>query len=69
MLSGTAKGARKQAAIEFLENTLANGPLPQTEINELATKKGIAERTLRSAKDELGIKSKRANNQWYWSLD
>ena len=69
LLSGTAKGARKQAAIEFLENTLANGPLPQTEINEIATQKGIAERTLRNAKDELGVKSKRMKNQWYWTLD
>ena len=69
LLSGTAKGARKQAAIEFLENTLTNGPLPQTELTELAKQKGISERTLRTAKDELGIKSKRANNQWYWSLD
>ena len=69
LLSGNAKGTKKQAAIDFLENTLANGPLPQTEINELAKQKGIAVRTLRSAKDELGIKSKRANNQWYWSLD
>ena len=69
LLSGNVKGQKKQTAIEFLENTLANGPLPQTEINELAKQKGIAVRTLRSAKDELGIKSKRANNQWYWSLD
>ena len=69
LLSGTDKGAKKQAAIEFLENTLANGQLPQTEIIELAKQKGIADRTLRTAKDELGIKSKRQNNQWYWSLD
>ena len=69
LLSGTAKGAKKQAAIEFLENTLANGQLPQTEIIELAKQKGIADRTLRTAKDDLGIKSKRQNNQWYWSLD
>ena len=69
LLSGAAKGAKKQAAIEFLESTLANGQLPQTEIIELAKQKGIADRTLRTAKDELGIKSKRQNNQWYWSLD
>ena len=69
LLSGTAKGARKQAAMEFLENILSNGPMPHTELTELAMQKGIAERTLRSAKDELGIKSKRKNNQWYWNLD
>ena len=69
LLSGTAKGAKKQAAIEFLENILANGQMAQTEITELAKQTGIADRTLRNAKDELGVKSKRANNQWYWSLD
>ena len=69
LLSGSAKGKKKQMAMEFLENILANGPLPQTEIDELATQKSIAERTLRNAKEELGVKSKRMNNQWYWTLD
>lgn len=69
LLSGTAKGAKKQAAIEFLENTLADGQMAQTELMELAKQKGISEKTLRNAKDALQIKSKRSNNQWYWSLD
>ena len=69
LLSGTAKGAKKQAAIEFLENTLADGQTAQTELMELAKQKGISEKTLRNAKEELGVKSKRENNQWYWSLD
>ena len=69
LLSGTAKGAKKQAAIEFLENTLADGQTAQTELMELAKQKGISEKTLRNAKEELGVKSKRVNNQWYWSLD
>ena len=29
----------------------------------------IAEKTLRNAKEALNVKSKRLNNQWYWSLD
>ena len=69
LLSGTAKGAKKQAAIEFLENTLADGQTAQTELMELAKQKGISEKTLRNAKEELGVKSKRVNNQWYWSLN
>lgn len=69
ILSGTAKGAKKQAAIDFLENTLADGQMAQTELMELAKQKGISEKTLRNAKDALQIKSKRSNNQWYWSLD
>ena len=69
LLSGSAKGKKKQMAMEFLENILANGQMPYTELLELAKQKGISEKTLRNAKDELGIKAKRANNQWYWCLD
>ena len=69
LLSGTAKCTKKQAAMDFLEKLLADGQMPQTEIMELAEKKGIAEKTLRNAKEALNVKSKRLNNQWYWSLD
>lgn len=69
LLSGTAKGTKKQIAIEFLESTLADGQMPQTEIVEIAKQKGISEKTLRNAKEALNVKSKRENNQWYWSLD
>lgn len=69
LLSGTAKGSKKQAAMDFLEKLLTDGQMPQTEIMELAEKKGIAEKTLRNAKEALNVKSKRLNNQWYWSLD
>ena len=69
LLSGTSKGTKKQAAMDFLEKVLADSQMPQTEIMELAGKKGIAEKTLRNAKEALAIISKRVNNQWYWSLD
>ena len=69
LLSGTVKGTKKQAAMDFLENLLADGKMAQTEITELARQKGISDKTLRNAKDELKIKSKRVNNQWYWSFD
>ena len=69
LLSGTAKSTKKQEAIEFLEDVLSEKQMPQTEIMELAQQKGISEKTLRNAKDALEIKSKRINNQWYWSLD
>lgn len=74
LFSGTAKGSKKQAAMDFLEKLIlekliADGQMPQTEIMELAEKKGIAEKTLRNAKEALNVKSKRLNNQWYWSLD
>lgn len=69
LLSGTAKGTKKQAAMDFLENLLADGQISQKEIMELAKQKGISEKTLRNAKEELGVKSKRVNNQWHWSFD
>ena len=69
LLSGTVKGTKKQAAMDFLENLLADGRITQMEIMKLAGQKGISEKTLRNAKEVLGIKSKRVNNQWYWSLD
>ena len=69
LLSGTAKGTKKQAAMDFLEKLLVSGQMSQAEIMELAEQKGISEKTLRNAKEVLGIKSKRENNQWYWSLD
>lgn len=69
LLSGTAKGTKKQAAIEFLENALANGALPQTELTKLAKSQGISEKTLRNAKEELGVKSRRISNQWRWRID
>lgn len=69
LLSGTAKGTKKQTAIEFLENALINGALPQTELMKLAKSQGISEKTLRNAKEELGVKSKRVNNQWRWRID
>ena len=69
LLSGTAKGTKKQEAMDFLEKLLADGQMLQTAIMELAVKKGIAEKTLRNAKEALGIISKRVNNQWYWSLN
>ena len=52
LLSGSAKGKKKQMAMEFLENTLADGQMPYTELLELAKQKGISEKTLRNAKDE-----------------
>ena len=69
LLSGTVKGTKKQAAMDFLENLLADGQMAQKEIIELARQKGISDKTLRNAKDELKIKSKRVNNQWHWSFD
>lgn len=68
LLCGTAKGIKQKTAIDFLENTLSNGKMPQTKIAELAEKNGISNKTLRNAKKTLDIKASKIGNQWYWEL-
>ncbi|MCD8089682.1 MAG: AAA family ATPase [Clostridiales bacterium] len=63
-----AKVLKKDSAEELLLSLLRNGELPQTEIKAAAAKKNISERTLNRAKANLGVVSKKAGSQWYWSL-
>lgn len=65
-----------QEAIEFLRQTLADGPLPAQEVLAEARKCGIAERTIHRAKAQAGVKTKRqgepgkrGGGTWYWYLD
>ena len=63
---------RRDAAEEFLRTFLADGPRPQTEIEEAAAAAGHAPATLRRAKDRLGVqafrKGGRRDGQWLWLL-
>lgn len=68
LLSGTAKGTKQKAAMDFLENLLADGKMQQTKIAELADEKGISNKTLRNAKKALGIEAVKVGSQWYWEL-
>ena len=68
LLSGTAKGTKQKTAMDFLENLLADGKMPQTEIAQLADERGISNKTLRNAKKALDIKASKSGNQWYWEL-
>lgn len=68
LLLGTAKGTKQKAAMEFLENLLAGGKMPQTKIAELADEQGISNKTLRNAKKALGIQAVKAGKQWCWEL-
>lgn len=62
-------------AKEFLMTTLAGGPRPFGDLRKQARAAGIAQMTLRRAKLDLGVKSKREStgNQgagvWAWSLN
>jgi hypothetical protein len=73
LLSGRLyqKEARERAK-ELLQGVLANGPCSRDDITRQAMEAGIAERTLRRAKEELGILSQQSGTEtgkrWFWSL-
>ncbi|MFL6833444.1 MAG: AAA family ATPase [Xanthobacteraceae bacterium] len=61
----------KREAKEFLRERLEAGPVKSDDILDEAKQEGIAEKTLRSAKKELGIKSRReggSTGTWFWEL-
>lgn len=58
-------------AAGFLESALAGGPRPATIVTASAKEAGIAEKTLRRAKDEIGVQSVRkggvaGKGSWDW---
>jgi len=71
LLSGkqTMPSATKQdKAIGIIEAALANCPCPCTEIYEKCRAQGISDRTTDKAKWQLGVKSVKRGERWYWSL-
>ena len=68
-LAAAAK-KRSSGAIEFLEQVLSDGPVDQTEIVRLGKEAGFTEKNLRTAREELGIKSTKegfgAEGKWIW---
>ena len=67
-----AAAAKKvtSGAIDFLEQALGDGPMDQTEIVRLGKEAGFSEKTLRTAREKLGVKPKKegfgANGKWVW---
>jgi hypothetical protein len=64
-----------EEAEEFLRSLLADGPVAQREVQAAASEAGIAMRTAKKAKEELGVQSvavreegKRGVQRWSWSL-
>jgi Bifunctional DNA primase/polymerase, N-terminal/AAA domain len=64
-------GAR-DVAKKFLDDMLAKGPVLKTEIEEAAEANSISEKTLRRAKEKLGVVAykdrSKADGKWYWQL-
>jgi len=57
-------------ASDWLCETLADGPMPANEISELAAAEAISKKTLRRAREKLGIKPTKPGMKdgWIWSL-
>jgi hypothetical protein len=62
----------KREAREFLLERLETGPVKQNDILDEAKQEGIAEKTLRRAKKDLGVKSRKErgkiDGEWLWEL-
>jgi RecA-family ATPase len=71
--SDRGKGSALDDAIDFLEDTLSDGAVPQKEIEAAAKSEGLSWKTVRRAKDSIGVISYRhggigGSGSWYWSL-
>jgi hypothetical protein len=66
-----AKASARDTAKEWLKQVLVGGPLPQTEVEARAGAEGISAATLKRAKEELGVRSRKSGRPavWYWELD
>ena len=66
---GKKAGDTKQAMAEqWLQVFLAGGPQPAAMVEQTATALGISAKTLRRAKQELGVVSRKAADGWLWEL-
>ena len=63
---------RLDEAVEWLEEVLADGPVESAQILKMAAEAGLAEDTLRRAKNKLHVSAYKVGNNenahWYWTL-
>ena len=65
---GGAKIGKLESAKRFLNEFLADGAKPQKEVMEAAESLDFGDRTLKTAKSVLGVKSIKVNDEWLWKL-
>lgn len=68
LLSGDQKVTKIKQAKDFLNKYLSDGEKPSKEVVKEAEFEGIKQRTLASAKNELGVKTSKKGNKWFWRL-
>jgi putative DNA primase/helicase len=70
----TSKGNKAAEAMGFLKGLLSGGPVPEPEVARRRKIVGLSERTVRRAKDESGVESKKmsvgnkGDGGWFWVL-
>lgn len=72
LLSGSKdepKQSKVLSAAELLRDRLSEGDMPAAEIMETFAELGFGEKTIKTAKKELGVKSRKDGSTWFWSLD
>lgn len=62
------EGSARDVAEEFLTDLLAAGPTPTKTVEAEAKAAGVAWRTVRRASEVLGVKKRKSDGGWYWSL-
>jgi putative DNA primase/helicase len=59
-------------AVDFLQQVLSDGPMDQTEAVRLGAEAGFTEKSLRTARENLGVKPTKegfgADGKWVWKL-
>jgi putative DNA primase/helicase len=62
--------SEKSDAIDFLTDALRSGPVSAKDMKREAAEAGISSKSLRSAREALGIKPEKAGFEggWVWSL-
>ena len=68
--SGSGSSNKITEAEEFLREELATGPVAANDLKDAAKRLGIKERTLKRAKQKLGVRAEMTGfqGQWMWSL-
>jgi putative DNA primase/helicase len=70
-LAATAKNKKASpTAMDFLQQVLRDGPMDQTEIVRLGKEAGFTEKNLRTAREKLGVRSRKdgfgTSGKWVW---
>ena len=68
LLSGSSSVQTKTVQMENELRELLKKPMPAYQVYEHADKIGISERTVKTAKKNVGVVSTKANGHWQWSL-